>query len=583
VRRVRRRRSRSKQAKRRKRGLFIGLGIVVFAGLCAGWLLYTGLAAKSQLETVRDDVHELRDEINNGDLAAARVTADQISSHARRAHEYTTGPLWATGATLPYVGDPLDSARTLTTSIDSIAGGALPALVKASHSLDPKTLRAANGAVNLAPIAAAAPALDRAAADMNHALARIDNLSGSTWLGAINSARSDAIKQLTPLTKTVNSADIAADTAPAMLGESGPKYYMVSFENEAELRGTGGLPGAFAIAKADHGQLTFTRFEPDTTLVNVKSGLDFGANFDATYNAATVTGDYRESNLSPNFPYAARIWLAEWQKVSGQRLDGAVILDPTALSYFLNVTGPTSLPDGTKVTSDNVVQLSEQTVYKTFSTAQNLQRKEFLLDIAKSVSDRLIASRGSTEGLVKAAGMAASQRRLLVWSADPTVEARLATVSIGGVIEPTTSPYAVVAINNAGGNKWQALTCGKTRRVRVRITLHNEAPLGLPKYVLGFTGRPGLPQKPGDNRLLVAFYGTQGGLLTSIELNGKPSTTASGSEYGHPVFTVLLPIPRGSTQTIQFNLLEPGSGLPSLRTQPMVNPMSSSVSAAPCS
>ena len=67
------------------------------------------------------------------------------------------------------------------------------------------------------------------------------------------------------------------------------------------------------------------------------------------------TTDYRDSNVSPNFPYAAQVWVAQWQAQSGQQLDGAITLDPTALSYLLRVTGPATLPDGTKVTPRNVV------------------------------------------------------------------------------------------------------------------------------------------------------------------------------------------------------------------------------------
>ncbi|MCW2497740.1 DUF4012 domain-containing protein [Jatrophihabitans sp.] len=588
---VRRVRVRKKAPKRRRRRyVFVVLGLAGLLLLAGFWLLYTGLAAKSQLETVRDEVHKLRAEIDSGNLDAARVTAKMISDHAAEAHDKTSGPIWSGAAALPFFGKPLESVRTLTQAVDSIATDALPSLVDASKSLDPKTLREPDGAVNLAPIAAAAPTLDRAAAVMQRSLDRIDRLPTSTWLGAVNSARSSALKQLNPLTKTIVSADIAADTVPAMLGIDGPKSYMVAFENEAELRGTGGLPGAFAIVKADHGKLSFTRFEPDDTLYNVKSGLDLGSDFDKNYNAADVTGDYRDANISPNFPYAARIWLAEWKVTTGQTLDGAMTLDPTALSYLLKVAGPASLPDGSQVTADNVVKLTQQRVYADFTAAQNDQRKQYLLDIAKSVSARLIVAHGDTTSLVKAAGKAAAQHRLLVWSSDPAVEARLSGASISGALSAEPGPSATVAINNAGGSKldyylhastsWRALTCGSTRKVQVTITLTNDAPLGLPKYVLGFTGKPGYPTSPGDNRMVVAYYGTSGGQLTGVTLDGKASSAQSGLELGHPVFTVKLVVPRGGTSKIVLTMTEPGSGTPTIRTQPMVNPMTATATAA---
>jgi hypothetical protein len=427
---------------------------------------------------------------------------------------------------------------------------------------------------------------------MHKALAKINALPGSSWLPAADKARSEVIGQLTPLTATIDSADVAAATAPAMLGANGIRSYMITFENDAELRATGGLPGAFAIMKADHGKLTFTKFEPDDTLVDVKSGLNLGADFNQTYDSADATGDYRDSNVSPNFAYAARIWLAEWKVKTGQQLDGALAIDPTALGYLLDVTGPATLPDGSTVTGSNVVQLTQQTAYSKFTDGQNGLRKLFLLDIARSVSTRLISDHGTPTSLVRAAGKAASEHRLLIWSSDPKIENRLADTSIGGAVPVTSKSFALVALNNAGANKldyylhasmgWVATGCGSRRKVTVTITLTNLAPQHPPNYVLGFTGKPGFPQIPGDNEVQVSYYGTAGGFLASAYLNGTETGVSSGRELGHPVYTLSVPIAHGATSTLILNLTESGSGKPTLRLQPMVNPMTAQVTAHSC-
>ena len=592
-----RRRVRIKKVNRRRRRIIrytsIGLGVLVLASV--GWMLYTGLSAKAQLETVRDDVRKLRAEINQGDLDAARATADQIDSHAQQAYQYTTDPLWSITASIPFLGRPISGARAIASSIDMIASSALPALVDASRSIDPKDLRGPDGSIDLGPLVQAQPVLDKAVAVLNAALARISKAPASTWLPTVNDGRRAAIKELTPLIKTVGQAQLAVDVLPALLGQNGVKHYMISFENEAELRGTGGLAGAFAIISADHGTISFDRFEPDDTLDNVATGLNFGADFNQTYDAADVTGDYRDANLSPNFPYAAQIWIAEWKKVSGQTLDGAITLDPTALSYLLKVTGPAKLPAGSvvpTVSASNVVELTQQRAYADFGKKEKTERKVFLLDVAKAVSVRLSSRIGNTTALVKAAGRAAGEHRLLFWTADPAIEARIADSPISGVTPVTTAPYAQVAINNSGANKldyytsaslaWSAAGCQATRRVTVTLTVTNSSPLGLSPYVLGSTGKPGFPQNPGDNSLIISYYGTQGGQLAGVLVDNQESTAQIGVEKGHPVFTINLALARGSTHTIVLNLTEPGTGTPAPRLQPMVTPMTATVSAARC-
>ena len=589
----RRRRIRVSQRKRKRRRR-VGAAMMIIGGailLAGAWLVVTGLMARGELATVRAEVHHLRAQITAGDLGGARATASDLRKHARRAHQLTSGPVWSVAAGLPAGGDPLRTARGITASADTLGNTVAPELIAVSDQLDPATLRLHNGRIDVARIAAVTPALDTATTAMAKATSTIGALPQRTWLSAVDSARSDMLAQLVALGRDLKSADLAVHIAPAMLGQDRPQTYLISFETESELRGTGGLPGAFAIVKADHGKLSFTHFESDSTLSRVTSGLDFGPAYDQLYAGANATDEYADSNVSPHFPYAAQIWVAMWQKYSGEHLDGALAVDPSALSYLLKVTGPVTLPDKTKVSAANVVELTQRTVYAKFS--DQAARKDYQLKIARAVSRRLLDSKANTTALIRAAGKAAGERRLLVWSGDPRVEAELTQTSLSGVVPVTSAPYVGLSINNAAANKldyyvdasltWRRQDCGSTREATVTITMKNDAPTGLPTYVVGRTGRRGYPAHPGDNRLLVGYLATQGSLMTSVSLNGRPSTAAIGSENGHPVFTVDLELPRGSTQTIVLHLTDPAvSGKPIVLRQPLVRPLTVQLDDSRC-
>jgi hypothetical protein len=421
----------------------------------------------------------------------------------------------------------------------------------------------------------------------------VGKLPAHTWVSGVDSARADTLAQVTSLGRTVHSADLAARIAPAMLGADGPRNYFLAFESEAELRGSGGFPGAFAIVRADHGRLRFVRFEADSTLTGVSSGLTFGSAFRQLYGGAGPTNIYADSNVSPNFPYAARIWVAMWRRYSGQRLDGAIAVDPTALSYLLQVTGPVPLADGTRVGATNVVSLTQRIVYAKFPRTHSAARKRYQLRVARAISRHLLAGTPDAMALLRAAGRAAGERRLMAWSADPQVEADLSRTALGGVVARTSAPYLGLSLNNAAANKldyyldaslrWQRTGCGATRDVTATITVHDGAPAHVPRYVLGQTGRPGLPQQPGDNETLVGYVATRGSQLTAVDIDGKPATAQVGAELGHPVFTVDLSTARGQTRTIVLHLREPaGTGSPVVLRQPMVRPLKVSISDAVC-
>ncbi|HEX7535944.1 MAG TPA: DUF4012 domain-containing protein, partial [Dermatophilaceae bacterium] len=352
-----------------------------------------------------------------------------------------------------------------------------------------------------------------------------------------------------------------------------------------------------AIVEANHGKLRFTRMENNTRLSGISATVNFGPDYQQLYSGAATTSLFVNGNLSPHFPYAAQIWASMWKKYSGQKVDGVLAVDPTALGYLLAVTGPATLPDKSQITGANAVALTQSTNYAKFgglSASAIEQRKAYQLDIASASSKKILAARGDPTGLLQAAGRAAGERRVLVWSADPAVQADLAHTSVAGIIPTTTAPYVGLSIVNEGGNKldyyldrsvtWQAAGCGPTRRTTVTITLTNNAPAsGLSPYVTSRSDSHSYPVKPGDNRLDVTYLATQGALMDSVTVGGKPDTASIGAERGHPVYTVDLELPRGTSRTIVLHLVEPaGTGAPIVLRQPLVRPLEVTLKDAVC-
>jgi len=74
------------------------------------------------------------------------------------------------------------------------------------------------------------------------------------------------------------------------------------------------------------------------------------------------------------------------------------------------------MPNAEVITADNVVELTESTLYARFPTDQNA-RKQYLQDIASEVVKKMTAGVQSPRKLLDALGKAVSQRRIMVWSA----------------------------------------------------------------------------------------------------------------------------------------------------------------------
>lgn len=547
------------------------LGVVV---LGVAWVVVTGLLARNRLDDARSRLAELRSAVVAGDTARARTVAAAIADDAHSAHALTSGPAWWVASNVPVLGSPLRTSRTLATEADRLGQDVVPGVVRLLQTV-PSGATASLSSLDLDAIARATPQLQDAARAASAAYRVVASTDGS-WLPVVSDGRDAFARQLRQLDGELTGAARAARIVVPMLGRDGPQRYFLGFLNEAESRGGGGLPGAFAIVRVDRGAITFDRFGADDDLRGVTARVDLGADFDARYSGNDPAGTIQNSNLSPDFSYAARIWAGMWQQKTGERIDGALAVDPTALSYLLRVTGDARLPDGETVSYRNVVALTQQEQYRRFpglTPAVSEARKRYLISLGSAISSHLTRG-GNPAELIKAFSRAAAERRLVVWSRTPAVEAELRTAGWAGALgndEPR--PYSGFVVNNAAGNKldyyldramtYRRTDCGSGGRATATIALTNNAPrTGLPAYVTFRADTPPPGARPGDNRLLLTYYADRSAQIVSFQVGGRAVPLTVQPEGDTIAVTTTVEIPAGSTVDARVVVAEPRASRP---------------------
>jgi hypothetical protein len=492
---------------------------------------------------------------------------------------------------VPWLGSPLNTTRALAEDGRLLADRALPQILDASVSLDPHELRVAPDQLDLTRLHAAQPSLLRALPIVAKVQQQVAATSGS-WLGVVSHGRASLLSQLDSLASDLHDITVAVNLAPSMLGEQEERHYLVVFEGDTEARGVGGILGGYALLDASKGRMSFVHYGSDRDFNGAASGIDLGGAFDELYSGDQPYQLVQNVDLSPHFPYAAQIWSGMAQQIFGVPIDGVVAIDPEVLAKLLAVTGPVTLPDGTELTSSNIVHELDVDVYERFNY-DFVARKAFFVDAAQAVVHAVFARPLDTQALLNAFVQPVGQRRLLVYSDVPAEEAQIADFAIGGVLPETTRPFVDVILNNASATKldgylhesvdYQRATCS-AGPASVTITVTNDAPAtGLPSYVtdgLSWTG----PHVPGADRLVVGLYGTHGSEQDTATIDGKPVYVATGEERGHPVITTLITIAPGQTRTVVFSVVEPQATGPVLALrQPLANEPTMKVDAPSCS
>lgn len=566
----------------------------------SGWFAFEAFQAKSNLEQAKSSAEQSKDALLGGRSDDATQSAEKAQFHARQARAATHSLPWNIAAGIPVVGSPLKTTQQISDVVLGLADEVLLPTATMGATVSPDRLFDGTR-IDLELLRAEQPRLSElsaAAAKLNDHAQAID---APAYLSLIGDARSQLQAQTSQLAQLLGNTSIAAQLAPSMMGADGPRTYLMAFQTPAEARGTGGLVGGMAVLRFTDGVPTVDELSTNAMFKEAKADIDLGPDFNRVYGWTNPYTDFRNSNISPHFPYAAQIWRSMWEQESGLAVDGVIAIDPIVLSYVLGAIGPVKLPDGEIVSQENVVELTMSKAYFRFpdAGAEQWDRKLYLKRIAAAVVEKMAGPVPSARKLLDALGRGASEGRISVWSSIPEDQAILEETPLAHTVPDDAAPYAQVVINNLAGNKMDyylrreievvADGCeGDMRNSTVTVRLTNTATpdAPLPDNVADISGLApqfNLDAPRGTMISSVRVLATKGARLLSVTSNGKRANAYTHLENGHPSFEVQLAIPPGKTGELTFRLTEPTSpGDARVPVQPLIDSVSPRIGVPAC-
>ena len=129
---------------------------------------------------------------------------------------------------------------------------------------------------------------------------------------------------------------------PKMLGEPEEKRYLVLFQNDKELRATGGFITAYAQFRFVKGKAILERAD-DIYALDASKTKNFPAPPEILkFHKGVYNLNIRDSNLSPDFALSMQKFEELYQSTSGkERIDGIWTVDTHVLVEVLKILGPT--------------------------------------------------------------------------------------------------------------------------------------------------------------------------------------------------------------------------------------------------
>ncbi len=128
---------------------------------------------------------------------------------------------------------------------------------------------------------------------------------------------------------------------PKLLGEPDERRYLVLFQNDKELRATGGFMTAYAQFRFERGKAILEKSD-DIYALDAALKKKFPAPREiTTFHKGVYNLNIRDSNLSPDFKVSMQQFESIYENVGGkERIDGIIAVDTHVFVEALRILGP---------------------------------------------------------------------------------------------------------------------------------------------------------------------------------------------------------------------------------------------------
>ena len=237
-----------------------------------------------------------------------------------------------------------------------------------------------------------------------------------------------------------------------VLGGNGPRKYLFLFQNNHEMRATGGFIGTYGVMDIFDGNIR--KFFIDG-IFNPDGQLREKVIPPAPIQKISASWSLHDSNWFPDFPKSAEKAAWFYEKTGGPTVDGVITMTPSVMQELLAITGPIEMPEyEVTVDKDNFVETVQQEVEVDYDKELN-QPKKILADLAPKILDRIFNVRNFSD-IAKTANVlvkSLNEKQILIYSKNYEIEKILAKEGWSGEVLDTQKDYLSVINTNINGFK----------------------------------------------------------------------------------------------------------------------------------
>ncbi|MCX6785554.1 MAG: DUF4012 domain-containing protein [Candidatus Komeilibacteria bacterium] len=290
-------------------------------------------------------------------------------------------------------------------------------------------------------------------ADLTSALNNLAEVKPGILPASYQPSFTEIQKNLPLLLANLHQTDKLLTFSGDLLGFNGSKRYLFNYQNDGEMRATGGFIGSYALVDISKGKITNLEVPPGG-YYDLKAGFLEKVISPVPLHLLGTPWMIWDANWWPDYPASMAKLLWFYEKSGGPSVDGVLTFNASLLPELLKITGNISLPQYNQLlTPDNVIPaLQHETEFGDSKKAN--QPKKIIGDLMAKVLERLMSvAPDQLMPLVGALKNSLAVKDIQLYFTNEGQQQQAHDFGWTGEIAQTDKDYLMVIRSNVAGGK----------------------------------------------------------------------------------------------------------------------------------
>jgi len=363
--------------------------------------------------------------------------------------------------TAEIISHSLERALTIVIDLENIQTGATG---QNFGQLSPQ-----NKQLFLQKIYESEPELNGLKANLALAVLNLDKIHQLGVLWPIYQEISNLKVELQQATKLMETIGPIVKLLPIIAAYPQERNYLIIFQNNDELRPSGGFIGSYGLLQVHNGEITELTSH-DSYHLDMPASLTDEWNLTAPATLQKYLGVkkwyLRDANWSPDWPTSARQIDTIYQGISRAtdkpeiKFDGIIAINPGLVSDLINLVGTLSV-DGQDYSANNFQELLQYNVEMAYKEKEisSWDRKNIINDLISELKNKLSGlSVNQWPQLLKIIQANIYNKNIQVYFSDPTWQAKAHELKASGeVLNDINHDYLMITDSNLAAFKSDAV------------------------------------------------------------------------------------------------------------------------------